>query len=82
MHRILTGLGGLILILAAGLYWPAAQPSAASEGRQETAGRTAWEIGEADKLIVHRPQPHPAIIATGQLLISLYALVAQQRPKN
>jgi hypothetical protein len=79
---ILIGIGLSVLYAAAGFDWPGIKPTAAASAERDDAVPAAAYNAPRGPLVVHRPVPHPALLAAGQLFISLYALIALHTPKE
>jgi hypothetical protein len=79
---IVFGVAASALFAVSGFDWSAIAPPAAAATSQEGARRAASECVRGGPLSVHHPVPHPALVAAGQLFISLYVLIAQHKPRE
>jgi hypothetical protein len=79
---IVFGIGIATLLAAAGVDWPGVATTSAESVEVTGHVSNASDYAPRGPLIAHTPVPHPAILAAGQLFVSLYVLIAQQRPRE
>jgi hypothetical protein len=80
VQRLLLGIGILAFAATLAAHWPSAGLTSATGRDCPGVLPMQDELPQPRRLTVHRPVPHPALLAAGQLLISVYVLVAQQPP--